>query len=85
MNVLENLFVLLVCSCFASISVDGCWCTKAGRFCGDQLDQCLPNIVYQCERDRVEPRQVAKCDTGCTMSSGIASCWQKATATITVN
>ncbi|KAH9389603.1 hypothetical protein TYRP_007147 [Tyrophagus putrescentiae] len=71
---------------FLSTPVSACWCKQEGRFCGDLLEQCLPYIVYQCERGGVEPREVENClSTGCTNSSGTASCWQKVTASLTVN
>lgn len=66
---------------------DGCRCgQQLGRFCGDRLNQCISNIVYQCDSIGREPIQITDCqDTGCTMSSGQALCWQKLTASILVN
>lgn len=79
-------FILMIMDSLI-IMADCCRCGhQLGRFCGDQLNQCISNIVYQCDSIGREPIQITDCqDSGCTMSSGQALCWQKLTASILVN
>ncbi len=85
LNIKFYIICLMALSALVIPGCQGCWCTRTGRHCGDQLDSCKANIIYQCDRIGVEPRQVQDCPHGCNVSIGRPMCWQKLTASFVVN
>lgn len=88
---LQILLIGLIWIDLISLPSEACWCNNKvksnGYFCGQHLDRCAANILYECDRFGREPIQVEDCrQTGCySTNDGEASCWRKLSTTIEVN